>query len=95
MIKSNTFKINRKYSEINGLQKEHYITYCITTNESGIIISVTSDFSGNSATEKCLFPNLSFKKAQDIATLLSENGYGIDNWLDIFEDLDIDYVKIN
>lgn len=95
MLKSNTFKIERKFSEIKGLQKEHYITYGISKQNSGIIITVTRSASDNSSSVKCLFPNLTFEKAQKIVTLLAENSFGINNWLNIIEDLEIDYVKIN
>lgn len=95
MINTNKFEIERKFSKIENLQKEHYITYAIFKQENGVLITVTSKASGKTLSSKCLCPNLSVEKAQNIVTLLSENSFGINNWLNIIEDLEIDYVKIN
>lgn len=77
----------RPYSEIEGLQLAHSLTYSASTQPEGIVLELRVRQGGESYVSRVLCPDGSFARVMHLMRYLCENGIGPGQWLDVLDDL--------
>lgn len=93
-MKKEVFALTKKYSEIEGLQEEYSVVYSANENNEGTVLCVEHNSANKAIKEKCVCKKIHLKRGEDILRLLYENSMGIHNWLDILDDLNVEYTRI-
>lgn len=82
------------YSEIKGLQEKSTLTYLVSVTGEGTMITVRQQSDSGVNTEACVCPDFSFEDACLTITYACENSVGMGCWLNLFDDLNIEYKVI-
>lgn len=95
MITTEKFTIKRSYSKLDRLQNPYTVEYHISEGAAGCILSVERKESNRSVKEMCVCPNLNADEAKSLILYLYENSIGVYNWLDVLNDFNIRFDKID
>ena len=77
----------RSYSELEGLQLAHTLSYSARRTEQGIVMELKLEQGGNCFISRVLCPQENFPRAMRLTKYLCENGIGPGQWLEVLEDL--------
>ena len=77
----------RPYSEIEGLQLAHSLTYSASTQPEGIVLELRVLQGSVSYASRVLCPDGCFARVMHLMRYLCENGIGPGQWLDVLDDL--------
>lgn len=76
----------RTYSEIEGLQLAHTLTYSARRTETGIVLELKIEQGANGCASRVLCTEECFGRVMALMRYLCENGIGPGQWLDVLED---------
>lgn len=79
------------YSEIEGLQQAHTLTYCADNSSRGVVLELVARQGSEEQRAAVLCPELSFSRGVQLLRYLYENGIGLSGWLDVLEDIQQPY----
>lgn len=85
-------QMTKEYSAIDGIQRGRRITYSVSSEENGAVIELISQTGETQCSESCFFPNMPFERAKDIAVMLSENGLESGIWINVLDDMELDFI---
>lgn len=75
------------YSEIEGLQRAHALTYSAGTAPNGVLLELRLEQDGICRVDRLLCPAGSFGRVMPLLRYLCENGVGPGQWRDILDDV--------
>lgn len=81
----------RAYSEIEGLQIRHTLTYSASRAGSGAVLALRAEQGGNCCTSSIYCPQCRFERVMNLMRYLCENGVGMGQWLEVLEDAGLRY----
>ena len=77
----------RLYSDIEGLQLAHTLTYSASALAYGVVLELQLEQGGQCYTSRVVCPAGSFGRAMPLMRYLCENGIGPGQWLDVLDGL--------
>lgn len=85
----------RTYSELEGLQKAHTMWYSASVEEEGILMELRLHQEGRPGVRQVIWPQGNFRRAMQVMRYLCENGVGFEHWLDVLDDLGVNYLPVD
>ena len=84
----------RTYSELEGLQHAHTIIYYAATTPQGVVMELRREQDGRVYSSAVLTPPGSFARAMLLLRYLCENGIGQEQWLEVLDDVQQPYLRL-
>ena len=81
----------RTYSELEGLQRAHTVVYCAQTVPGGVLAQLRWEQAGRVQCSTVLAPQGSFARMMQLLRYLCENSIGLEQWLEVLEDVHQSY----
>ena len=76
----------RTYSELEGLQHAHTLVYCGAAAAQGVVMELRQEQDGRVRRSAVLLQD-SFARAMQLLRYLCENSVGLEQWLEVLEDV--------
>ena len=87
-------KYVKNYSKIEKIQDNYEVTYSASASINNIFLNVLKKQNNNTYSVKCLCENINELQAKNIMLFMYENSISTNNFLDILQDLSVNYVEI-
>lgn len=81
----------RTYSDIEGLQLAHTLTYSASRTETGIVLELKMEMGTSGCVSRVLCTQTGFCRAMALMQYLCENGIGPGQWLDVLADHQLEF----
>ena len=75
------------YSELEGLQHAHSLVYCGALSAQGVVMELRHEQDGRVRCSAVRLPEGSFARAMQLLRYLCENSVGLEQWLEVLEDV--------
>ena len=75
------------YSELEGLQHAHSLVYCGALSAQGVVMELRHEQDGRMRCSAVRLPEGSFARAMQLLRYLCENSVGLEQWLEVLEDV--------
>ena len=75
------------YSELEGLQHAHSLVYCGALSAQGVVMELRHEQDGRVRRSAVRLPEGSFARAMQLLRYLCENSVGLEQWLEVLEDV--------
>lgn len=83
------------YSELEGLQQAHTVWYSASRLQEGVLLEVRFKQGSKSALGQVFWPGGEFRRAMLVMRYLCENGVGLEQWLEVLDDLGMQYLPVD
>ena len=77
----------RTYSELEGLQHACTLVYCAASTPQGVLAQLRREQGGRVRCSVVRLPEGSFARAMQLLRYLCENSVGLEQWLEVLEDV--------
>lgn len=77
------------YSELEGLQQAHTVGYSASRSQGGVLLEVWCKQGGRIARRQAFWPGGEFRRAMLVMRYLCENGVGLEQWMEVLDDLGV------
>ena len=94
MTKRECCRYIRTYSELEGLQRAHTLIYYAATTPQGVVMELRREQDGRVRRSMALAPADSFARVMRILRYLCENGIGQEQWLEVLDDVQQPYQRL-
>lgn len=88
----NKCQMSKEYVGLDGLQKGRSVTYSVLSENDGSVIDLKCQSEETVCRESCFFPGMPFERAKDIAKMLLDNGVESGVWINVLDDMEIDFI---
>ncbi len=83
------------YSELEGLQRARTVWYSASREQEGILLEVRCRQGAKTALRQVVWPGGAFRRAMLVMRYLCENGVGLEQWLEVLDDLGMQYLPVD
>ncbi len=87
-------KYVKNYSKIEKIQDEHEVIYFADSLLNDIFLNILHIQAQDNYHTKCLCKNINELDAKNIMLFMYENSIGAGNFLDILQDLSVEYIEV-
>lgn len=85
----------RTYSELEGMQHARTVLYCASTTPQGILMELRQEQQGRMRRSRVLTPQGNFAQVMLLLRYLCENGVGLEQWLEVLDDVRLPYEQLD
>lgn len=83
------------YSELEGLQQAHTVGYSASRSQGGVLLEVWCRQEGRLARGQAFWPGGEFRRTMLVMRYLCENGVGLEQWLEVLDDLGVPHQPVD
>lgn len=94
MADTRTCNFTKNYSKIENIQPAYKVTYSVEVAMNDALLTMSYVQDNDKRSMKCLCENTDFDHAENLAKFLYENSIGLDNWLDVLQDNQVQFKLI-
>ena len=85
----------QSYSELEGLQQAHTVGYSASRSQGGVLLEVWCRQEGRLTRRQAFWPGGEFRRAMLVMRYLCENGVGLEQWLEVLDDLGVPHQPVD